>query len=379
MTVDVTYCLSEWETYFTEKPLSFNEFVDTYQRKDIMYPHILKTIDDVSKQPAKLEYFIQGFIGSGKSTLINLLFAYKVYLYLILKSAQDFYKVSASTKLCAVFYTPTNKSASFMVNSLMQILEGLPFFKKVRTLKECFDYKETAIYTTAYPDNLLTFMKGDNVLHVISAKDESDIVGINPVIGLLTELDNVKQQGIPIESVFNFYQKLSWRIESRCCGKLSAIIVEKTPDNYYEDALDRYIYEIQKRDPSKMVIFYHYYWKAFSYKDPGRLLDSTFNITTCSVAEDSNSILPGDNFIDFPSVFQGMDFLKLAREHPDMFLRNYIGMPIFIKKNSETFKVMKDIVDKIHKYNLEVCIKNGNAYLECPNEELSICLSDYSD
>lgn len=379
MTVDVTYCLSEWETYFTEKPLSFNEFVDTYAYKEAVYPHILKTIDEISMQPAKLEYFIQGFIGSGKSTLINLLFAYKVYLYLILKSAQDFYKVSASTKLCAVFYTPINKSASFMVNSLMQILEGLPFFKKVRTLKECFDYKETAIYTTAYPDNLLTFMKGDNVLHVISAKDESDIVGINPVIGLLTELDNVKQQGIPIESVFNFYQKLSWRIESRCCGKLSAIIVEKTPDNYYEDALDRYIYEIKKRDPSKMVIFYHYYWKAFSYKDPGRLLDSTFNITTCSVADEPNSILPGDNLIYFPSVFQEMDFLKLAREHPERFLRDYIGMPVFIKRNSETFKIMKDIVDKIHKYNLEVCIKNGNAYLECPNEELSICLSDYSD
>ena len=98
MTVDVTYCLSEWETYFTEKPLSFNEFVDTYRRKDAIYPHILKTIDEISKQPSKLEYFIQGFIGSGKSTLINLLFAYKVYLYLILKSAQDFYNVTASTK-----------------------------------------------------------------------------------------------------------------------------------------------------------------------------------------------------------------------------------------------------------------------------------------
>ena len=376
MTVDVTYCLSEWETYFTEKPLSFNEFVDTYRRKDAIYPHILKTVDEISKHPSKLEYFIQGFIGSGKSTLINLLFAYKVYLYLILKSAQDFYNVTASTKLCAVFYTPNNKSASFMVNSLMQTLTDLPFFKKVHTLKECFDYKETAIYTTAYPDNLLTFMKGDNVLHVISAKNESDIVGINPIFGVLTELGNVKQQGIPIESVFNFYQKLSWRIDSRCCGKLSTIIVEKAPDNYY-DVLDRYIYGI--KDPSKMVIFFHYYWKVFDYKDPGRLLDSTFNITTCSVVDDTNSILPGDNFIDFPSVFQGIDFLKLAREHPESFLRDYIGMPVFIKKNSETFKVMKDIVDKIHRYNLEVCIKNGNAYLECPNEKLSICLSDYSD
>lgn len=377
MTVDVTYCLSEWETYFTEKPLSFNEFVDTYRRKDAIYPHILKTVDEISKHPSKLEYFIQGFIGSGKSTLINLLFAYKVYLYLILKSAQDFYNVTASTKLCAVFYTPNNKSASFMVNSLMQTLTDLPFFKKVHTLKECFDYKETAIYTTAYPDNLLTFMKGDNVLHVISAKNESDIVGINPIFGVLTELDNAKQQGIPVESIFNFYQKLSWRIDSRCCGKLSAIIVEKAPDNYYEDALDRYIYEI--KDPSKMVILFHRFWEVFKDRDPDAAIDSTFNITTCGVVEKGQGVFTRDNLVKFPSVFQGINLLEFARKNPERFLRDYIGMPVFIRTNSETFKVMKDIVGKIHKYNLEVCIKNGNAYLECPNEELSICLSDYSD
>ena len=377
MTVDVTYCLSEWETYFTEKPLSFNEFVDTYQCKDTMYPHILKTVDEISKQPAKLEYFIQGFIGSGKSTLINLLFAYKIYLYLILKSAQNFYGFSPSAKLCAVIYTPTNKSASFMINSLMQTLDGLPFFKKVRTLRECFDCKKTAIYTTVYPDDLLTFMKGDNVLHLISAKDESDIVGINPIFGVLTELDNVKQQGIPIESIFNFYQKLSQRIKSRCCGKLSAIIVEKSPDNYYEDALDRYIYEI--RDPSKMVILFHRFWEVFKDRDPDAAIDSTFNITTCSVVEKGQGIFPGDTFVKFPSVFQGMNLLEFARKNPERFLRDYVGMPVMIKQHSLTLFLMKDIVDKIHNNNLEICFKNGKAYLECPREGLSIDLSDYSD
>lgn len=377
MTVDVTYCLSEWETYFTEKPLSFNEFVDTYQRKDTMYPHILKTVDEISKQPAKLEYFIQGFIGSGKSTLINLLFAYKIYLYLILKSAQDFYGFSPSAKLSAVIYTPFKTSAGFMINSLMQTLECLPFFKKVRTLRECFDCKETAIYTTAYPDDLLAFMKGDNVLHLISAKDESYIVGTNPIFGVLTELDNVKQQGIPIESIFNFYQKLSQRIESRCCGKLSAIIVEKSPDNYYEDALDRYIYEI--RDPSKMVILFHRFWEVFKDRDPDAAIDSTFNITTCSVVERGQGIFPGDTFVKFPSVFQGMNLLEFARKNPERFLRDYVGMPVMIKQHSLTLSLMKDIVDKIHNNNLEICFKNGKAYLECPREGLSIDLSDYSD
>ena len=97
--------------------------------------------------------------------------------------------------------------------------------------------------------------------------------------------------------------------------------------------MDRYIYGI--RDLSKMVIFFHYYWKAFSYKAPDYVLDSTFHITSCRVADEPNSILSGDNFIiDFPSVFQGIDFLKLAREHPESFLRDYIGMPVFVKNKA---------------------------------------------
>lgn len=377
MTVDVTYCLSEWEEYFTEKPLSFNEFVDTYQYKATIYPHILKTIDEVSKQPSKLEYFIQGCLGSGKSTLIYLLAAYKVYLHLILKSARDLYGFSPSAELSMIIYSPTKKSADFTVGALMQVLSGLPFFKKVRYVSECFDCKDVAIYTTAYPNSLLTFKKGDNVLHVVDAKEESDLIGRNPVIGIMNELGHFKEQGVSIEKIFNFYQKLHWRIDSRCKGLFSAVIVEKNPGNYWDDILDQIIYE--NRDPSKMIIFFHRYWEIFKDKDPDAELDSTFNITTCSVVEHGDGIYPGDTFVKFPSTFQGADFLRMARENPENFIKDYVGMPVMVKHHSLTYGIMKDIVSKIHDNNLEICFKNGKAYLECPREELSIDLSDYSE
>ena len=243
MPVDVTYCLSEWEKYFTEKPLSFNEFVDTYIAKPAIFPHILKTIDEISCQPSKLEYFIQGFIGSGKATLIYLLTAYKVYLYLILKSASEFYDFISSADISMIIFAPDKKSASLTVNAFLTILEGIPFFKKVRTISECFDCKDTALYTTAYPDDLLTFKRNNNILHVIAAKDETDLINTNPIIGVFTELDAFKKKGVSMEMVFGFYQKLSWRIESRCKGKFSTIIVEKNPGSLYEDTFDRIMYD----------------------------------------------------------------------------------------------------------------------------------------
>lgn len=377
MPVDVTYCLSEWEKYFTEKPLSFNEFVDTYIAKPAIFPHILKTIDEISCQPSKLEYFIQGFIGSGKATLIYLLTAYKVYLYLILKSASEFYDFIPSADVCMIIFATDKKSASLTVNAFLTILEGIPFFKKVRTISECFDCKDTALYTTAYPDDLLTFKRNNNVLHVIAAKDETDLINTNPIIGVFTELDAFKKKGVSMEMVFGFYQKLSWRIESRCKGKFSTIIVEKNPGSLYEDAFDRIMYD--NKDPKRMVIFFHYYWQVFKDKDPDAKLDALFNITTCQVVDSEDDILPGDFYTKFPSVFQGADFLCRAKESPEQFLKDVIGMPITIKQHSETLDIMKDIVNKIHNSHLEISIKNGTVFLESPIEKLSINLSDYQE
>ena len=373
MTVDVTYCLSEWETYFIEKPLSFNEFVDTYAYKDVVYPHILKTIDEISSQPSKREFFIQGFVGSGKTTLIYLLLAYKVYLFLLLKSATTYYDVVPAAKLSMVIFAPDKKTASLTISAFMRVIEGIPFFRRIRTLRDFLDYYGP-MYTTSYTDDLLTFRRSDNILHVISAKSESDLIDTNPIFGVLTELDSLIKDGTTSDQAFSFYQKLSWRIESRCNGKLSTVIVEKNPYNFYDDTIDQIMYTT--RDPKRMVIFYHYYWRVFKDKDPTAKIDSTFNITTCQVVE-KEDILPGDNFVDFPSVFNGMNLLELARNNPKRFLRDIIGMPTAIEQHSTTLNIMKEIADTIHKNSLEICIKNSGVYLECPAEKLSICISNY--
>lgn len=135
MSVDVTYCLVEWENYFTEKPLSFDDFVKTYKNYDIIYPHILEKVKQISGHPEKLEYFIQGFVGSGKSTLVNLLVAYKVYLFLLLKSPKDFFGFSPRTQFNLAIFAPNKKSATLTMNSILNTLECVPLFSNIKNAK----------------------------------------------------------------------------------------------------------------------------------------------------------------------------------------------------------------------------------------------------
>lgn len=376
MTVDVTYCLSEWKKHFTEKPLSFNEFVDTYTYKEVVYPHILKTIDEISRQPSKCEFFIQGFIGSGKTTLIYLLLAYRIYLYLILKSAKSYYNVASSTKLSVIIFAPGKKTADLTVSALIHVIKNIPFFKRMSTVADFLNYANDAVYTTSYPNDILTFRKNDNLLHVIAVKNENYLKDtiINPIFGVLTELDSFIKDGVTSDQIFSFYQKLLWKIKSCCKGKLSTIIVEKNPYNLYVDSIDQIIHATQ--DSERVVVFYHYYWQIFKDKDPTAKLDSTFNITTCQVVEKEEDILPGDNFVEFPSVFNGMNLLELARAKPKQFLRDIIGMPTLMEHRSDMLNIMKDVAEVIHKNNLEICIKNSGVYLECPAEKLSMCISN---
>ena len=376
MTVDVTYCLGEWKKYFTEKPLSFNKFVDTYAYKEAIYPHILKTIDEISSQPSKCEFFIQGFIGSGKTTLIYLLLAYRIYLYLILKSAKTYYDVASSAKLSMVIFAPGKKTADLTVSALIHVIENIPFFKRMYTVKDFLNRANDVVYTTSYPNDILTFRKNDNLLHVIAVKNENylkDII-INPIFGVLTELDSFIKDDITSDQIFSFYQKLSWKIKSCCKGKLSTIIVEKNPYSLYDDVIYQIMHATQASE--RVVVFYHYYWQIFKDKDPTAKLDSIFNTTTCQVVEKEEDILPGDSFVEFPSVFNGMNLLEFARNKPKQFLRDIIGMPTVMEHRSDMLNVMKDIAEAIHKNNLEICIKNSGVYLECPAEKLSMCISN---
>lgn len=366
MSVDVTYCLDEWEKYFNERPLSFEEFVKTYKSYDAIYPHILNKVKQISDCPDKFEYFIQGFIGSGKSTLVYLLLAYKVYLFLLLKSPKDFYGFSPEAEFYVVLYSPTKESSKFSLSAFLSCLSQIPCFKRIRTLKDAMETKGALYTTNVYSStDVLLFKNGNNILHVTVASEPDDIIGLNVVIGFMNELGIAIDRGVAAEQIYNFYNNLSNRINSRCQGKLSALIVEKSPNDVDEDPLDSHIYRCI--DTRKMEILFQKYWEVFKDKDPEPKKYANFDTHKCRLVDDDPFSI---DCVQFPTTFNGIDLLEKAKNNPKCFLRDFVGMPVSsIGAASEEYKAMKKIRELVHTFNLSFCYKDNKMYIQSQKGE----------
>ena len=372
MSVDVTYCLDEWENYFTEKPLSFSEFVDTYDGKEQIFPHIMEKIQEISKNHIATEYYIQGIIGSGKTTLIYLLAAYKVYLFLLLKSPSSLFNLSPTSEyVMAVFGGSSRKTGSLFAEGFSHFLSKIPFF---RYASDNFSELDSAWTRNALND-VITFKHNGNELHCRMFVNDADLLGNNVVIGIMTELSFYQEAcNISSEMIFRIFNKLRWRIDSRCKGNfISLLIVEKSPNNIWGDLMDKYFYENVINNPKQMLITFQRYWVIFKNKDPSADIDSYINIYTGEV---SSNLLNNFDYIGFPSKFNGIDFLEKAKGCPEEFIKDYVGIPLQLGMNKKSYEVMKQIKDLMYKYNIDITYKHGKMYLECDTDQASLCLSD---
>lgn len=376
MSVDVTYCLDEWEKYFTEKPLSFKGFVEIYQQKEKIFPHILEKINVISNNPQYIEFFIQGFVGSGKSTLIYLLTAYKVYLFLLLKSPHELYGLSDDGKFFVMFYLPDKRYAELLIYAFINLLKDFPFFKEVKNLQEPDLDNNVISFKTFESDDLLTFKKHNTFLHVKAAKNKYDLYGACVIMCIISEIGPLRKRGVSSSEIFKFYKNVKHLIKSRYSGPVNAIIVDKDPDNYYTDVFDRYISEHVQDSPTEMSITFQNYWELFRNLDPDSKIDSIFNLTTCRVVDNMDDVLPGDNFIRFPSIFNNVNFLDKAKKCPKRFVNEVIGQPVCMNTCSPTYDAMVQVIDLINKHNLEISYKNGKVYLEQPDEKLILELDN---
>ena len=373
MSVENTYCLDGWKESFTERPLSFVEFVDTYEHKDTIYPHILEKIKEISKKPFVHEYFIQGIVGSGKSTLIYLLTAYRVYLFLILKDPYKTFYLSPTNLLC-MEVLGSKKGSRLFLNAFTSILECIPFFKNTKK-KTSLDFESAdSAWTTALPNDLITFKQGNSVLHCKSFKSNEDLIGVNVVIGIMTGLDYFQEDhNVSNAYVYKLMSNLEGRINSRVNGNpLSALIVDKYTNNYWSDSIDKYIRDWVPLTPTNMVITFQRYWEIFKNKDPNAELDSWFDVYEEKLVDKPETIT--DNIINFPSSFNNIALKDIACNNPESFIHDFIGVPLQTGMNKSSFEIMKQIKKLMYMHNINLSYHDGKMYLECEDDKSYLCL-----
>lgn len=343
-----------WESYYVKKPLTFWEFVEKQTNLKQLFGCIeisLKTYSvEFDKNLTKTsEVYASGAVGIGKGVYAYLIIAYRLYLGMLLKNPkEEIFKFAPTTEISCLFAGKhcDEKLASFLgflrgiqdnENPLFVFLEGKGNFKVAGDqIVICKDENER--YFACYKDNKIAFR---------AIKSNAEMLCTNP---LIVDYD---ADGYETATAMRMYENIRHRLIARfgpAKDLFSCLLVEKSPNNLYNDLLDQHIHEIEKNYEYLVERFVPIYMKHVkSYKDVPQLPKNTHFIDVSSgvvgCIENLESYIrqhPSSDTREFPASVQQAfteeitkksfvkedELLDLALEDPKRFVNEILGEPI---------------------------------------------------
>lgn len=398
-----------WESYYVKKPLTFWEFVEKQTNLKHLFGCIevaLKTYEkEFERNPCKVtEVYASGAVGIGKGIYAYMIVAYRLYLAMLLRNPKtEIFKIASSCELSCVF---ARGYCDEKLIGFLHFLKGIQnpddpifVFEEGKQLKESEDviviYKdENKRYSAHFNGNKIAFR---------TIKSVAELTNTNP---LIVDYD---ADLFETATAMRFLEQIQARMRARF-GSLkdlfSCLLVEKSPNNLYNDLIDQHIWKIEhpeSLDEAEYLVerFVPIYMKDIkTVNELSQLPKNTHFIDLLNGAvgeiEDFDAYVnkhPKNDTREFPAsvqqtftekrtkkVFVKEDkLLDLAREDPKRFVNEILGEPIpnpykttiEVKDALEALQtVRKLIVD----YQMQFTFDKEGAYLAIPelNTKLKI-------
>lgn len=401
-----------WESYYVKKPLTFWEFVEKQTNLKQLFGCIeisLKTYGvEFDKNLTKTaEIYASGATGIGKGVYAYLIIAYRLYLAMLLKNPkEEIFKIAPAAELSCLF---AGKHCDEKLTGFLGFLRGIqdkenPLFvfledtEDFKVAKDCIViYKdETGRYFAYYKGNEIAFR---------TIKSNAEMLCTNP---LIVDYD---ADGYETTTAMRMYEYIKHRLVARFGSAkdlFSCLLVEKSPNNLYNDLIDQHIWKIEhpeSLDEAEYLVerFVPIYMKDVkTVNELSQLPKNTHFIDLLNGAvgkiEDFDAYVnkhPKNDTREFPASKQytftssdGSDvfvkendteLLDLAFEDPKRFINEILGEPIpnpykttiEVKDALEALQtVRKLIVD----YQMQFTFDKEGAYLAIPelNTKLKI-------
>ena len=392
-----------WETYYIKKPLTFWEFVEKQTNLKHLFGCIeiaLKTYEkEFERNPCKVtEVYASGAVGIGKGIYAYMIVAYRLYLAMLLRNPKtEIFKIASSCELSCVF---AGSYCDEKLIGFLHFLKGIQnpddpifVFEEGKQLKESEDviviYKdENKRYSAHFNENKIAFR---------TIKSVAELINTNP---LIVDYD---ADLFETATAMRFLEQIQARMRARF-GSLkdlfSCLLVEKSPNNLYNDLIDQHIWKIEhpeSLDEAEYLVerFVPIYMKDVkTVNELSQLPKNTHFIDLLNGAvgeiEDFDAYVnkhPKNDTREFPASKQytftssdGSDvfvkendteLLDLAFEDPKRFINEILGEPIpnpykttiEVKDALEALQtVRKLIVD----YQMQFTFDREGAYLAIP-------------
>lgn len=394
-----------WESYYIKKPLTFWEFVEKQTNLKSLFGCIeiaLKSYEkEFERNPYKVtEVYASGAVGIGKGVYAYMIVAYRLYLAMLLKNPkEEIFKFAPSSELSCMFagghcdekligFLHFLKGIQNQEDPLFVFEEGKQLVKFTNAIVIYED--ENGKYSAHFNENKIAFR---------TAKSVAELIGTNP---LIVDYDADLYE---TSMAMRFLEQIQNRMRSRFGSLkdlLTCLLVEKSPNNLYNDLIDQHIWKIEKEykdlglNESKYLVerFVPIYMKNVkTANDLNQLPKNThfIDILNGEVGEiwyfDTYvSRHPKNDIREFPAngrqyTFTGSseifvkendtELLDLAFEDPKRFVNEILGEPIpnpykMTIEVSDALGALQTARKLILDYQMQFTFDRDGAYLAIP-------------
>jgi len=336
---DLTEILRFWQKQhkYIWEPVTIRQFIegkDCLDAKDIIYPEIMKCLEELNCGQYS-EAVLTGGIGVGKSSIALYTIAYQLYLLSCMKNPHQEFGLDPSSEIVFIFQNLNlilAKAVDF--ERFVELIKKSPYFQKH------FSCDASITSELRFPNRII-------VKPVVGTV--SGAIGHNVIGGLIDEINfgqvvqKSKQsaEGGTYDQAESLYNSLARRRESRFSkgGKLPGVLCLVSSKRFPGEFTDKKIEEAQKD-----LSIYVYDKKIWEVKPEGTFSNTTFRVFTGDMArnpriledhekvplEDQHLLL--DVPVDYKKQFE-IDIMDALRDiggtsirstHP--FLRNVEGV-----------------------------------------------------
>lgn len=162
------------------------------------------------------------------------------------------------------------KASELLLEPFTQILEGAPYFQRVRTHQDLVDASAEDIsdcihWTTSTPTSALAMQNGVNYKIINGA---GSILGQNIISAVISELTMFSENGWSDDKIFTFFTKLRKRIDNRMKGNYYGRFIIDSQPNSLESPIDEWIWDEGTKKNKKNYIVTGSRWKYFPKEFP---------------------------------------------------------------------------------------------------------------
>ncbi len=264
-----------WRINYRIKPPTISEFLTEEwigPTAKNLFPHVDTILKEFWQPDSEKRHLIlSSAIGTGKSFISALWSLYITTHLWSMKDPKRFFGLSQATSIVQALISFTMEKASqLLLQPFMQILTSSPKFRRVkmeeRLEKNQVEHPEQICWTTAGRMGALQFY---NDIHYIIASSPENLLGLNMITAILSEISFFLEKGFSSEYIWRIYQDSKARVRSRFENKyFSGTVIDSSPNDIELSPIDKYVFQGQAEKDFRNYVVTGTQWDFLPNKFP---------------------------------------------------------------------------------------------------------------